>query len=719
MAYTPTTWANSPSTATPLSAANLNKMETGIDQAHDHLDNAAIHVPTAGAGGTTNFLRADGTWAAPPGGAGISDGDKGDITVSASGTVWTVDNNSISNAKLAQIATARLRGRVTAATGNVEDLTGTQATTLLDIFTTSLKGLAPASGGGTTNFLRADGTWAAPPGGAGISDGDKGDITVSGSGAVWTIDNGAVTLAKQANVNTARIMGRVTAAAGVQEELTGAQATTLLDTFTTSLKGLAPASGGGTTNFLRADGTWANPPGGAGISDGDKGDITVSGSGTVWTIDNNSVSNAKLAQIATARLRGRVTAATGNVEDLTGTQATTLLDIFTTSLKGLAPASGGGTTNFLRADGTWAAPPGGGGVSDGDKGDITVSGSGAVWTIDNGAITLAKQANVNSARIMGRVTASAGVQEELTGAQATTLLDTFTTSLKGLAPASGGGTTNFLRADGTWAAPSGGGGGSAGVVRDTITAPSNATGVDGDWNILRVGSFSAVLQERISGAYTKDFADAGSKLQNLSLNSRPSGMTESPAPGWQLYINDAMTAQANIDKTANVAYTSTGFHSTAAGSKAAVCIDEYAAVGGGSSGALTFLSATALVGALPESGRFFTFGNIGQSAADAYGFGIRVDSAGNYVLFMADAYVGDVTLVGGGTGITAGQRVFFERFGQTLRCGRIPSGGHTLTGILEGAIPTAGGYAVVFGKAGIGFHTDSNTVRVREMRFVG
>jgi hypothetical protein len=39
---------------------------------------------------------------------------------------------------------------------------------------------------------------------------------------------------------------------------------------------------------------------------------------------------------------------------------TALLNAFTSALKGLVPASGGGTTNYLRADGTWAAPPGGG-----------------------------------------------------------------------------------------------------------------------------------------------------------------------------------------------------------------------------------------------------------------------------------------------------------------------------------------------------------------------
>lgn len=97
---------------------------------------------------------------------------------------------------------------------------------------------------------------------------------------------------------------------------------------------------------------------------------------TTAKIINSAVTNAKLANVATGTIKGRVTAATGVVEDLTGTQATTLLDVFTTSLKGLAPASGGGTTNFLRADGTWAAP-GGGGTPGGSDTHIQFNDGGA------------------------------------------------------------------------------------------------------------------------------------------------------------------------------------------------------------------------------------------------------------------------------------------------------------------------------------------------------
>ncbi len=38
-------------------------------------------------------------------------------------------------------------------------------------------------------------------------------------------------------------------------------------------------------------------------------------------------------------------------------------DVFTSAVNGLTPASGGGTANYLRADGTWAAPPGTGGAA--------------------------------------------------------------------------------------------------------------------------------------------------------------------------------------------------------------------------------------------------------------------------------------------------------------------------------------------------------------------
>lgn len=52
-----------------------------------------------------------------------------------------------------------------------------------------------------------------------------------------------------------------------------------------------------------------------------------------------AITNARLADVSTSTIKGRVAAGTGAPTDLTGTQATTLLDIATTSLKGLMSAA--------------------------------------------------------------------------------------------------------------------------------------------------------------------------------------------------------------------------------------------------------------------------------------------------------------------------------------------------------------------------------------------
>jgi hypothetical protein len=340
-------------------------------------------------------------------------------------------------------------------------------------------------------------------GGGGLADGDKGDIAVSGGGTAWAIDAGAVTLAKMASIATDSFLGRDTAGTGAPEVMTAAQArvilnvadgatanspnATLLDranhtgsqvstTISDFIEAAQDAIGAMVnTSLIYSDATPSLAR--AALT----GDVTAAQGSNALTIANDVVSNAKLVNMAAATIKGNNTGVAGDPVDLTGTQTTAMLDTVTSALKGLAPASGGGTTNFLRADGTWAAPAGGGGVSDGDKGDIAVSASGATWAIDAGAVTLAKQADVATARLMGRATAGTGVQEALTGTQATAILDPFSSAFKGLVPASGGGTTTFLRADGTFAAPAGGGGAPGGASGQVQF--NNAAAFDGASNV--------------------------------------------------------------------------------------------------------------------------------------------------------------------------------------------------------------------------------------------
>lgn len=66
----------------------------------------------------------------------------------------------------------------------------------------------------------------------------------------------------------------------------------------------------------------------------------------------------------------------------------------------------------------------GGGVSDGDKGDITVSGGGNTWTVDNDAVTYAKIQNVVANNvILGNNSGAGGIVDELSASEVRTILN--------------------------------------------------------------------------------------------------------------------------------------------------------------------------------------------------------------------------------------------------------------------------------------------------------
>lgn len=87
------------------------------------------------------------------------------------------------------------------------------------------------------------------------------------------------------------------------------------------------------------------------------GDVTTVAGALASTIANNAVSNAKLAQIATSIIKGRATASTGNVEDLTATQVRTILGMGDAYALNKASTSDllSGTANVMSMDNVEAA----------------------------------------------------------------------------------------------------------------------------------------------------------------------------------------------------------------------------------------------------------------------------------------------------------------------------------------------------------------------------
>jgi len=129
--------------------------------------------------------------------------------------------------------------------------------------------------------------------------------------------------------------------------------------------------------------------------------------------------------------------------------------------------------------------------------------NGTLWVASN--VALASMSNLAANSIIGNNTGSPATPIALTTTQVTAMLNTFTSSLKGLAPASGGGTTNFLRADGTWAAPGGGGGG--------ITSLNALTGATQTFAVGTTGTDFAISSAGTT--HTFNIPDAGATARGL------------------------------------------------------------------------------------------------------------------------------------------------------------------------------------------------------------
>jgi len=471
---------------------------------------------------------------------------------------WT---GTLANARLANMAAATIKGNNGASAATPIDLTAAQINAMLPIFTTTLNGLAPSSGGGTVNFLRADGSWAIPPG-AGVTpaaltktDDTNVTLTLGGSPSTALINAASITVGWAGTLAAARLNGNVVQSVVNDTNVTGsisAQALTLGWTGLLAaarfpaLTGDVTTAGGALATTLATvnanvgtfQGITVNAKGlvtaaaNQGYLTGNQsitlsGDVTGSGATAITaTIANAAVTYAKMQNVsATSRFLGRITAGAGSPEELTAANAWAIL--------GVEPAA-----NFPAL-----------------TGDVTTSAGSLATTIANAAVTNAKLANAAANSIKGNNTGAAAAPIDMTGTQATALLDTFTTALKGLVPSSGGGTTNFLRADATWAAPPAGG--------------ATFTGVVGQCQLVYTDTTHVTLQRfdgskiRINGAvYDIPAAGVAALITSCYVNG-VAAQALANSTTYNVYVfNNAGTLTLDFSTTARAADTTAGNEGT-------------------------------------------------------------------------------------------------------------------------------------------------------------
>ncbi len=488
---------------------------TGGTDSQDLTLNATTNILSLQNDATTVDLSAYKQTLSASGTGTAANGESFPVALSSSGGTVTIKEGS--NVQIDQAANVLTINSVAGGSGTVTTVSVAPANGVSGTVTnpTTTPAITVSLGAITPTSVAATGTVT----GTNISGTNTGDNAVntlySGlvSNATHTGDATGATALLVRGINGVLLSGlgtgilKNTTGTGVPSIATGAD----LPVMTSTVGGAVPTPPNNTTTFLRGDGTFATPVGGGGgtvttvsvaTANGVSGTVTnptttpaitvslgaitptsVASTGTVTGTNisgtntgDNAVNTLYSGLVSNATHTGDATGATallvrgingvllsglgtGILKNTTGTGVPSIatgadLPVMTSTVGGAVPTPPNNTTTFLRGDGTFATPAGGGTLT-----AVSVTTANGFSGTSSGGSTPAITLTTPVTGILK------GNGTSMTAALNSDL-PAMTATVGGAVPTPPNNTTTFLRGDGTFATPAGGG---------TVTAVSVAT----------------------------------------------------------------------------------------------------------------------------------------------------------------------------------------------------------------------------------------------------